>query len=174
MSTTQCRRGRSGQTVNGQTPPADLPRVLHRIAEVRREQQVSSRAVASRMNTTVAVVDRQQKSTCDLMLSDLYRWQAALDVPVADLLVEPGEGLSPSIRLRAELLKVVKTVRLMEHYAQDAATQRLVTQLRNQLTDMIPEYEHVEAWPKVGQRRAAGDVAFREEHPVPAWLVEGV
>lgn len=172
MSTCQRKQRLNGHAANGRMSPANRPRTLHRLEEVRREQQISTRALASRMNTTVAVVDSQQRSTCDLTLSQLYKWQAALDVPVADLLVQPGDGLSPCIRQRAELLKVVKTVRLMEHYAEDVRTQRLVAQLMDQLLAMVPEFKQVDAWPKVGQRRTADEVAFREEHPIPAALVD--
>lgn len=172
MTTSLRRRGANLKPANGRTSPADRPRVLHRIAEVRRQQQVSSRALASRMNTTVAVVDQQLETTCDLTLSDLYKWRAALDVPVADLLVEPDPGLSPCIRQRADLLKAMKTVRLMEHYTQNATTRLLVTQLTDQLTAMMPELRYVDAWPKVGTRRTTDEVAAIEEHVIPASLVE--
>jgi len=173
MSSLQCQRSQNRQPANGPPLPACRPPALHRIAEVRREQQISTRAMAHRMNTTVAVVDRQQVATCDLTLSDLYKWQAALDVPVADLLVEPDLDLSPCVRRRAELLKVMKTVRLMEHHTEEGTVRSLLRQLRDQLTATMPELKHVEAWPKVGQRRSANEIAPIEERLVPAWLVDG-
>ena len=60
-------------------------------------------------------------------------------MPVADLLASsPIQALSPCIRQRADLLKAMKTVRLMEHYTQNATTRLLVTQLTDQLTAMMP------------------------------------
>jgi hypothetical protein len=174
MSTSQCKRGLNRQPANGRIRPRRTPHPLHRIAEVRRQQRVSSRVLASRMNTTVAVVDRQQERTCDLLLSDLYKWQAALEVPIADLLIEPGPGLSPCIRRRAGLVKAMKTAKLMERYMKGVATRLLVKQLIDQLTDLMPELKHVDAWPKVGKRRTADEIAPLEEHLIPESLVDGV
>ena len=176
MNTTQCRPGMNGRPTNGHNGHAssvDAPRhVLHRIATVRRQQEVSARVLAKRMNTTVKVVDQQQRVTSDLMLSDLYKWQAALDVPITDLLVEPDASLSPCIRRRAELVKIMKTVRLLEGYAEGCETQSLLAQLQSQLIEMMPELQFVESWPKVGKRRSSNDIAPIEERLVPASLVD--
>ena len=51
----------------------------------------------------------QEDECADLLVSELYRWQAALDVPIEELLAEPVDSLSPRVMMRASLLKVMKT-----------------------------------------------------------------
>jgi hypothetical protein len=75
-------------------PAAKAKRCLHRIADARRRQGVSVRSAARRMGTSMDQVRRQEDPCADLSLSDLYRWQEALEVPVADLLVESDAPLS--------------------------------------------------------------------------------
>ena len=90
---------------------------LHRIAIVRRQQGFSERALATRLRTSVATIREQENKQSDLMLSDLYKWQRILEVPIADLLVEPGPELSPNVQTRALLIKMMKTTRTLERYA---------------------------------------------------------
>ena len=73
-------------------PPTDAANEgrMHRIAEVREQQGVSLRAVSRQMGTEIRRLRKEEDETSDLRLSDLYRWQEALDVPVSELLVEPG------------------------------------------------------------------------------------
>jgi transcriptional regulator with XRE-family HTH domain len=151
--------------------PTQQP-VLHRIAEVRRQHNVSVRALASRMSTSVALVQQQEEQTCDMPLSVLYKWQAALDVPIAELLSEPGPGLSPNVKCRAALLKVMKTVRSMEERVGDEPVSYLVQGLIVQLTELMPELASVDAWPAVGQRRTGSEQSPLEERVVPAGLFD--
>ena len=64
---------------------------LHRIGQIRSQQDVSVRALARKMNLSANQVRMQEDPNCDISLSSLYRWQQALNVPAAELLVEPGE-----------------------------------------------------------------------------------
>ncbi len=48
----------------------------------------------------VKTVRQQEEETSDLRLSDLYRWQQALDVPVNELLTEDAEPLSRPVMER--------------------------------------------------------------------------
>jgi len=57
---------------------------LHRIADVRRRQGISVRSAARRMHTSIDQVRRQEEPANDMLLSELLRWQRALDVPLAD------------------------------------------------------------------------------------------
>jgi len=82
-------------------------RRLHRLAEVRRMQGVSRRTVARRLNMDVHQVKRQEKEDADLSLSELYRWQEVLDVPVSELLVESNDPLSPPVLMRAHLVRLL-------------------------------------------------------------------
>ena len=56
---------------------------------------VGVRTAAQRMNLSMAQVRAESEPSYDLRLSDLYRWQAALRVPVGELLNEPDTDLSP-------------------------------------------------------------------------------
>ncbi len=47
--------------------------------------------------SSVEEVRQQESENSDLPLSTLYAWQKVLDVPVAELLVEPDDGLPSSI-----------------------------------------------------------------------------
>src|SRR5215510_8837417 len=67
---------------------------LHRIQEVRRLQGMSLRTAARQLETDIRSIRAQEQATTDLRLSDLYKWQRALDVPVSELLVDSDEPLS--------------------------------------------------------------------------------
>jgi transcriptional regulator with XRE-family HTH domain len=139
---------------------------LHRIAIVRRQQGFSERALATRLRTSVATIRDQENKQSDLMLSDLYKWQRILEVPIADLLVEPGPELSPNVQTRALLIKMMKTTRTLERYAGEGPMRLLVERLATQLIEIMPELETVDAWPSVGGRRSKDDTAAIEERMI--------
>ena len=70
---------------------------LHRLAAVRRQQGVSLRKMARCLGADISSVLRQEQEASDLPLSVLYQWQKALEVPVADLLVDSDAPLSPPV-----------------------------------------------------------------------------
>lgn len=146
--------------------PASAPPALHRIAEVRRQQGVSIRSAARRIGVTPEVVRQQEASTTDLSLSDLLRWQRALDVPVSDLLVEQEAPLSGPVLNRARMLRVMKTARAITEGNQDPAVARLAQMLESQLLEIMPELEEVGAWHSVGQRRTQDEMGRVAERPV--------
>lgn len=148
--------------------------VLHRLALVRHQHGISLRCMASRMGTSIAVVEQQEKEKSDLFLSDLYKWQSALDVPIAELLVEPGAKLSPNVRCRAALLRVMKTVRSMQRHMDDDALRALVDGLEGQLVELMPELAYVDSWPSVGQRRSQDEIAPIEERIFRFHTLEGM
>ena len=88
-------------------PLAPPPLNLHRIATVRRQQGISLRGLARQQRTTVRELEAEEDEAADLRLSRLYWWQNALDVPVADLLVESNGPLSPPVLQRARLVRVM-------------------------------------------------------------------
>ena len=61
-------------------------RPLHRIQAVRIQQGMSLRTAARQLAMDVRAIRAQEQASTDLRLSDLYRWQQALDVPAAELL----------------------------------------------------------------------------------------
>ncbi len=137
---------------------------LHRLGEARRREGLTHRKVAARLGISVDAVQEQEDPAADIRLSDLYRWQEALDVPAAELLGEPGVELSAPVQLRARLLRVMKTARSIQEQAHQASVRRLATMLVEQLVEIVPEVKDTTAWPTVGQRRSyreLGQAFFR-------------
>jgi hypothetical protein len=132
-------------------PAASGPRPLHRIAETRRRQGISARSAARRLRITMDQVRRQEDPAYDMPLSELYRWQRALEVPVAELLIDSDAPLSEPVLTRARLLRVMKTVRALKESAGSVPIQRFATMLELQLIEMMPELQDVDAWHSVGR-----------------------
>ena len=174
MSTVPCKCEVFEITVNTPLSPSGGGRPLQRLAEVQREQSVSDRTMASRLRLTLEGLRRQQSPTCDLLLSQLYRWQEALDVPIADLLVEPGPALAPVVERRARLVKMMKTVRSLQLAANTPNIGALIEHLAEQLVALMPELVHIDSWPIVGKRRTSGDIAPIEERLVPDSALERI
>jgi transcriptional regulator with XRE-family HTH domain len=152
----------------GPPVPGTKPkRCLHRIADARRRQGISVRSAARRMGTSMDQVRRQEDPYADLSLSDLYRWQEALEVPVADLLVESDAPLSEPVLTRARLLRVMKTVRAIKESSASTSTQRFTTMLEQQLVELMPELSEVAAWHSVGQRRSPNELGRTAERVLP-------
>ena len=145
------------------SPPAP-DRPLHRLGEARRREGLTHRKLAGRLGVSVDAVKQQENPAADIRLSDLYRWQKAMDVPVAELLTEPGAELSPPVQLRARLLRAMKTARSIQERARQASIRRLATMLVEQLVEIVPELKDTVAWPAVGRRRSyreLGQAFFR-------------
>ena len=139
---------------------------LHRIQEVRRLQGMSLRTAARQLETDIRSIRAQEQCSSDLKLSDLYKWQRALDVPVAELLVDSDEPLSRPVRERACLLKVMKTARSLLDAAPHGATRRMAENLVEQLKELMPELAEVSPWHSVGQRRSMDEIGRIGERPV--------
>lgn len=143
--------------------PAPRP-PLHRLAEARRREGLTHRRVAGRLGISAEEVQQQEDPSSDMLLSELYRWQEALQVPAAELLSEPAGDLSPPVQLRARLLRVMKTARSIQERARQTSVRRLATMLVEQLVEMVPELKDTVAWPAIGQRRSSnemGEAFFR-------------
>ena len=148
---------------------------LHKIGEVRRRQGVSLRAVGQRLGRPIADVRKQEDESADLMLSELYQWQIALDVPLEELLNEPKAALSPRIQVRAQLLKLMKTAKSLSHGVQSEGLRPLVNLVIDQLLELMPELKDVAQWPIVGQRRAADEIGRIGANPVSDnWVQESL
>jgi len=96
--------------------------------------------------------------THDISLSELMKVQAALEVPLVDLL-EDSDSLARPIQERAKLVRIMKTVAAIEEAQLSIRPKRLVAMLREQLTDLMPELAQVGSWPQFGSRRGATSVA---------------
>jgi hypothetical protein len=112
-------------------------------------------------------VRRQEDPTCDLPLSDLYRWHEALEVPVVDLLIDSNTPLSEPVMTRARLLRIMKTVRAIKDSASVVSIHRFTTMLEQQLVEIMPELADVAAWHSVGQRRSPLEMGRTAERVFP-------
>ena len=91
-------------------------------------------------------------------MSDLYRWQEVLEVPVAELLNQTDDELSPAVRLRALLVRTMKTVRSIQEVVRQPSVRRLAENLATQLVEIMPELKEAVAWPVVGSWRCQSDL----------------
>src|SRR4029079_5506904 len=139
-------------------PVSSEQKPLHRIADVRRRQGISVRSAARRMHTSIDQVRRQEEPGNDMLLSELLRWKQALDVPLADLLVESDGPLSEPIMTRARLLRIMKTVRAIKETGTRSSTHQFATMLEQQLVELMPELKDVAAWHSIGQRRSPNEL----------------
>ena len=157
-------------------PPTSQPSThqkLHKLGAARRRQGLSVRCVAQRLGRTVAEVRAQEEETADIPISDLYRWQKALEVPIEELLHDPQDTLSPRVLTRARLLRVMKTAMAIRRQARSEAERRLARLLAEQLQEIMPELKEVSGWPAVGHRRTAEEVGRIGENPISEdWLHE--
>lgn len=140
--------------------------IMHRIREVRENEGITIGAMARRMKRTVSELKRQECEDADLRLSEIYRWQSALKVPLMELLAEPGYGVSAEIRHRAGLTRVAKTARSLLRSSRTPATQRLAESLVEQLVEIMPELEEQGAWPDRGVPKAATELGRVAEQVV--------
>ena len=157
MSVGHCATTDFGSPRDVAIPAAEAP-PLHRIGQVRRLQGVSRRTIARRLNTNVEQVRRQEQPDCDLTISDLYAWQKALDVPIAELLTESNESLAAPILKRAQLVRFMKTVLSVRERAKQESIRRMVETMIVQLIEIMPELEGIGAWHTVGRRRRLNEL----------------
>lgn len=125
---------------------------LNRVREVRREQGVSIKRAAQLMRKPIDELRGEEDPTSDLTLSQIYEWQRLLEVPIADLLVEPHAPLSAPVLRRAQLLRLMKTVQAIMERSTQAAVRRLCQTMSNQLIEIMPELEGVTPWNSLDHR----------------------
>jgi transcriptional regulator with XRE-family HTH domain len=141
-----------------QTKQTKQTKQLHRLKEIRNQQDISIRSLSRRMNVTASEVRMQEEPDFDLRLSTLYRWQQALGVPAAELLVEADDGLSAPIQLRARLLRMMKTIATILDQPQTDRTINLIANLKSDILEVMPEVEKVDRWHGSSSDRS-GDIA---------------
>jgi len=161
----ECERSSDWQELEPVRIRRDRP--LHRLAEVRQQQGVTLRNVARRMRVDLKTVRNQEDAQSDLTLSALYAWQQVLDVPVADLLVDDEGPLSPAVKQRAQLVRVMKTAVAMLEQCDSPKTKRMAQTLIDQLLDIMPELKEVGPWHTVGQRRTVNEIGRIGSQTVP-------
>ena len=153
----------------GEEPPQ-----LHRIQEVRLQQEVSLRAAARQLGMHVPRVKMQEQPSADLRISDLHRWQQVLEVPLAELLTEVQDCLSDNVRERARMIRLMKTVHAIVERARTAEIQALARQLVDQLVAVMPELKDVSPWHEIGQRRSTKDLGRIAERQISERFLGGL
>lgn len=144
--------------VTGTAPTPAAGKRMHRIRTVRRLQGVSLRSAARQMGVDVRRLRAQEQESCDLHISDLHRWQKALDVPVSELLEEPDTQLSRPILERARMIRLMKTAAAILERTSSTSIRRMAQMLVDQLCEIMPELKHVGPWHSVGQRRSLNEL----------------
>jgi len=141
-----------GAAQEGGIPATDC-QPLQRLMTVRRQQGLSRRTVARRLNIEIEQVRQQESESSDLPLSVVYAWQKALEVPVAELLVEAGDVLTPPVLRRSQFVRLMKTVLAISERTKQESVRRMVQTIIGQLVEIMPELANVSAWHVVGKRR---------------------
>ena len=137
-------------------PTSDQP--LNRLQQVRQQQEMSMRSVARQTGVSVRILRKQEKANADLRISDLRKWQEALDVPMGELLEEPDTQLSAPVMERARFVRLMKTASAIAERAEAKGIQRMAQMMVDQLTDLMPELEGVTPWHAFGQRRGLDEL----------------
>ena len=146
--------------------PTGPGRPLHRIQEVRRLEGMSLRTATRQTGLDARTIRVQEQETTDLRLSDLYRWQEALGVPVSELLMDQDEPLSRPVQDRARLVRVMKTATALLESASTPSCRRMAENLVEQLKEIMPELKEVSAWHSVGQRRGLDEMGRIAERTI--------
>lgn len=139
-------------------PPSEFGKPLHRIRTVRLQQGVSLRSAARQTGTDIRQLRLQEQESTDLRLSDLRKWQKALDVPLSELLAEPEGPLSRPVMERARMVKLMKTAAAILERSEAAGISRMAQMLVDQLIEIMPELEDVSPWHNFGQRRSLDEL----------------
>ena len=165
MAVTVVASPHSATAESSENSPNSRP--LHRIKAVRCQQGVTLRTAARHLGCDVRQTRQQEQPGTDIRLSELYNWQAALDVPVVDLLEEPGPPLSHPVRQRASMVRLMKTALAIQQQSTTPAISRLAENLVQQLVELMPELAGVGAWHQVGQRRNLDECGRIVEQSIP-------
>jgi hypothetical protein len=115
----------------------------------------------------VREIKRQEDQACDISLSQLYRWQMALDVPLSELLLDNDAPLSTPVLKRAQMVRLMKTIMAILERSQQASIRRMAQMLVEQMVDVMPELKGVSPWHSVGRRRTQTEVGQAAQRRFP-------
>jgi transcriptional regulator with XRE-family HTH domain len=164
----------SSQMASGSVPAgASTPKLgsrpsFHRLKAVRLEQGITLRRVAQLLKTDIDVARLEEDEFSDLPLSRLMAWQEALEVPIADLLVDSNGPLSTPVMKRARMVRLMKTVAAILEKTESATVRRLADTLAAQLKEVMPELEGVTPWPTISDRRPMREYGRIIHHSYPS------
>ena len=153
--------------------PAAGSQPLQRLAAVRRQQGLTHRTVARRLNVEIEQVRQQESESSDLPLSIVYAWQKVLEVPVTELLVEAGDALTSPVLKRSQLVRLMKTVLAISERTKQESVRRMVQTIVGQLVEIMPELADVKAWPTGGKRRRLSELGVAAQRRLrDEWFVD--
>jgi hypothetical protein len=122
---------------------------------------MSVRIAAQRLGVPPRQVEEMENESQDLPVSMLYRWANALRVPVHEVLLDNDlEGissLSPLLRDRANMVRIMKTLESIRAEAEGTGVRRQIENLRTQLLEIMPELDSITPWPQFGYKRGYDD-----------------
>lgn len=147
---------------------------LHRVREVRLEQGLSLRSAARQMDSDVRTLRKQEQPTSDLRLSDLHKWQSALEVPLVDLIEDGDHALSRPVMERARMVRLMKTAMAIREQADDEQLSLMAEMMVQQLTEIMPELADVSAWHSFGQRRSLDEYGRVVERRISEQALSGL
>lgn len=165
--------GTAAVPVVASTQQSRPSRPLHRIREIRMREGVSLRSAARQMGTDIRSLRLQEQETTDLRLSELHRWQKALDVPLSELVVDDEAPLSAPVLERARMIRLMKTAAAIAERAPNVAIQRMAQMMIEQLCEVMPELRDVSPWHQFGQRRSLDEMGRILERVVSEDMLEG-
>jgi transcriptional regulator with XRE-family HTH domain len=116
--------------------------VLHRLASARKSRNLTRRAIARKLGTSVEDVRIQEEST-DLPISTLNKWAAALDLPVTELVVEPDEWQHRTHLPKSRAARLMRMAAKLRDRSRRRSIQRLAQTFVDQLTEILPALEQV-------------------------------
>jgi transcriptional regulator with XRE-family HTH domain len=149
--------------VSASTPTQYPAKPLQRVAAVRRQQGISRRTLARRMNIDLSCIREQEDESYDMSLSQLYEWQKALEVPVAELLTDANDDLAVNIQQRAQLVRLMKSALAIKENTRQDSIRRMIQTLIEQLLEIMPELSGVGPWHAVGKRRRLDELGSAAE-----------
>jgi transcriptional regulator with XRE-family HTH domain len=134
----------SPRNIDEQTPTVipirlECAHPLHRLGEARQQEHMSRSTLARYLGITVEDVRRQECKTTDLPLSVLHKWARALDLPVAELVVEPDDSFSTPVFNRVCLIRAMRTAMAILERTGNPQTKRLAQTMVDQLMEIMPE-----------------------------------
>jgi transcriptional regulator with XRE-family HTH domain len=146
----------SGDADSVPTGPQPQP-ARHRLRAVRQQQGMTLRSVARHTGYDIRTLRMHEEETTDLRISELQKWQQALEVPLSELLVESSTVLSQPILQRSRLVRIMKSALALHQQAPNSAMRCMAETLIEQLTELMPELAEIHPWHTYGQRRGSED-----------------
>ncbi len=124
----------------------------HRLLAARLQQGTSLRTVGRHVfgrDPHIPLLRAQETGRADIRISQLRAWATALDLPLPELMYESDKGLSNITKMRAQLVRLMKSVESMraviEAHSHDGLSE-VVQILHDQIIAVMPELKDTYPW----------------------------